>query len=112
MTSREQIKKVKRLPVTEEFITMLLENPENYYIKKGVPDGSNYVRMYEDPARACTYIEFQNDEWRAVEEGLKVPSLDVEILERFCQRCDSEMMYDENERKQYCPKCERNFAIQ
>jgi len=110
MTDREDLNRVKRLPVTDEFINLLFENPENYYIKNGIPDGTSYKRMYQQPERCCTYVEFQNDDWEAVAEGLQVPQMEVEIIEINCQRCGEEMMYDEDNQNQYCPVCERGFG--
>jgi NADH pyrophosphatase NudC (nudix superfamily) len=112
MTSQDDLKRVKRVPVTEEFISLLLENPQNYYIDSGIPEGSNFRQMYKVHEKDCTYIEFQNDNWEPVEVGQKVPILDVELREKFCSRCDTEMMYDEDEQNQYCPKCERMFRCE
>jgi len=109
MTEKEDLKRVKRLPVTDKFIHMVLENCENYYIDSGIPEGSNYRQMYKVHEEDCTYIEFQNDDWESVGVGEKVPVLDVEIREKFCNRCETEMMYDEDNEKQYCPRCARVF---
>lgn len=107
---KDDLKRLKTLPVTEEFITLLLENPQNYYVKSGIPEGTNYVKMYYEHARDCAYIVFQNDSWEPVGEGAKIPEMNVEVREIHCKRCKSEMMYDEDNNVQYCPRCERRFA--
>lgn len=109
MTSQEDLKRRKAVRISQEFINMLFEHPDNYYIKSGIPEGSNFLKMYNEPSTDTTYIIFQNDDWEPLHVGEAIPELDVEFRERFCQRCDTEMMYDESEEEQYCPRCERKF---
>ena len=109
MTNQEDLKRKRRVPINIEFMEMLFDHPDNYYVEGGIPDGSNFVEIYTDPARDCAYAVFQNDDWPTLQEAEKIPEMNVEFRERFCQKCESEMMYDEENNEQYCPRCERRF---
>jgi len=109
MTKEENLRRRKCIEMGHEFFSMLFEHPNNYYVESGIPDEANYYRSYEIPERDCITVEYQCDDWPKLQEGERIPRIDIEFRERFCQRCDSEMMYDEENEEQYCPRCERRF---
>jgi hypothetical protein len=109
MTKEENLRRRKRIEIAEEFFNMLFEHPDNYYVKSGIPDNANFYRVYEDPPYNCIVVEYQCDDWEKVGEGNQIPELEIEFRELLCQRCDSKMMYDEKNKSQYCPRCERRF---
>lgn len=109
MTDNEDVRRKKVIYMTDELLRLLFQHPDNYYVHDGIPDGTNYVSSYSDEERMAVGLVMQNDDWDVVPEGSKFPRLEVDVRKINCKKCSQRMLYDEENDRQYCPKCHQRW---
>jgi len=102
-------RRLKRLVFQEEVLEYIIGTPRNYIVRNDIPEGASIHDMYKDRAKQSFEVVLQHDGWDEVGEGEIIPQLDIEVHERYCDRCDNEMVWNEKEEHQYCPVCNRSW---
>jgi hypothetical protein len=106
MSENDNLRRRKRFPIFTEFMDYIFSNPDNVMADIDLPPDAELMRMYEDRASNTYYAIYQSDEWEPIPEGEIIPTEGYEILLVECMRCETELLYDESECEQYCPRCE------
>jgi hypothetical protein len=106
MTIERKERRKKVVYMTDELLTFLFSHPDNYYVHQGFPEGTDFVRAFNEPSRMAVGFILQNDDWEIVREGEEFPIFEVEVRKINCIRCSQKMMYDEENGSQYCPNCQ------